>query len=392
MNTYQLSSIINPVKLILVVILFLSFGHFPRGTSFFYFFPSIILLSLIVLNKYTFRDKYLILSFLICAFIPLPIMALGIDIARDLTFLLYFFSAILLGYSLVRYMPLEYFVYGLFFAGAYVTFTVIFDLVIGFNGDFSLLAIRDVSGGAGDLGIVFIVMSFYGLRYFPLFFISFAASMLLMFITQSRTMFLSFLIWSYFLISIRSGVLFNWIMRFTVIALLSGLIIVGVSADSESYTFVGKILRSIQEIIPNENQNLHSNWRAVESAIALSSFINGSFFEILFGKGLGFRLPLGFEMTLANVEFDSIPILHNGYLYILLKYGIFGLLLWYKFISSLVLKEGDPVLVSISKSCFYIILITQLVSGGVLQYQGLIFLSIMAACASLNLKNASNNS
>jgi hypothetical protein len=249
-----------------------------------------------------------------------------------------------------------------------------------------------VSGGAGDLGIVFIVMSFYGLRYFPLFFISFAASMLLMFITQSRTMLLSFLIWSYFLISIRSGVLFNWIMRFTVIALLSGLIIVGVSADSESYTFVGKILRSIQEIIPNENQNLHSNWRAVESAIALSSFINGSFFEILFGKGLGFRLPLGFEMTLANVEFDSIPILHNGYLYILLKYGIFGLLLWYKFISSLVLKEGDPVLVSISKSCFYIILITQLVSGGVLQYQGLIFLSIMAACASLNLKNASNNS
>ena len=328
---------------------------------------------------------------MICAFIPIPNMALGIDIARDLTFLLYFFAATLLGYTLVRYMPLEYFIYGLFLAGAYVTITVIFRLVIGFNGNFSLLAIRDITGGAGDLGIVFIVMSFYGMRYFPLL-ISFTGSMLLMFITQSRTMLLSFLIWTYFYISIRSGVFFNWIMRFSVIAFVSVLIILGVSADSESYTFVGKILRSIQEIIPDENQNLHSNWRAVESAVALNSFISGSYFEMLFGKGLGFRLPLGFEMTLANVEFESIPILHNGYLYILLKYGIFGLLLWYKFISSLVLKEGDPILVSISKSCFYIILITQLVSGGVLQYQGLIFLSIMAACASLNSTNARNYS
>lgn len=391
MNTYQLSSVINPVKLALVVILFLSFGHFPRGTSFFYFFPSIILLSLIVLNKYAFRNKYIIIAFLICAFIPIPSMALGIDIARDLTFLLYFFAATLLGYTLVRYMPLEYFIYGLYLAGAYVTFNVIFRLIIGFNGDFSLLAIRDITGGAGDLGIVFIVMSFYGIRYFPLL-ISFIGSMLLMFVTQSRTMLLSFLIWSYFYISIRSGVFFNWIMKFSVIAFVSGLVILGVSADSESYTFVGKILRSIQEIIPDENQNLHSNWRAVESAVALNSFMSGSYFEMLFGKGLGFRLPLGFEMTLANVEFESIPILHNGYLYILLKYGIFGLLLWYKFISSLVVKEGDPILVSISKSCFYIILITQLVSGGVLQYQGLIFLSIMAACASLNYKNARNYS
>ena len=66
----------------------------------------------------------------------------------------------------------------------------------------------------------------------------------------------------------------------------------------------------------------------------------------------------------------------------------FGLFLWFKFISSLVLKKGDPRLVLISKSCFYIILLTQLVSGGVLQYQGLIFLMIMAACATLNSKDA----
>ena len=201
-------------------------------------------------------------------------------------------------------------------------------------------------------------------------------------------MLLSFLVWIYFLFMNNSTNFFKWLIRLFVMFLFATLIILGASADSESYTFFGKILRSFQEIIPNEDQNLHSNWRAVESAVALNSILSGSFFEILFGKGLGFRLPLGFEMTLAGTDFESIPILHNGYFYILLKYGIFGLFLWFKFISSLVLKNGDPRLVLISKSCFYIILLTQLVSGGVLQYQGLIFLMIMAACATLNSKDA----
>lgn len=391
MNTYIFSSKINPIKLILVTVVFLSLGHFTRGTSFFYFVPALSLLSIIVLSKYALRNKYIIVSFVICALIPIPNLALSIDIARDLTFLMYFFASAIIGHSIARYMPLEYLVYGLFLAGAYVTFLVLIKLIMGFQGDFSLLAIREITGGAGDFGIVFIVLSFYGLRHFSLF-LTFTGSLLLMFITQSRTMLLSFLVWIYFLFMNNSTNFFKWLIRLFVMFLFATLIILGASADSESYTFFGKILRSFQEIIPNEDQNLHSNWRAVESAVALNSILSGSFFEILFGKGLGFRLPLGFEMTLAGTDFESIPILHNGYFYILLKYGIFGLFLWFKFISSLVLKNGDPRLVLISKSCFYIILLTQLVSGGVLQYQGLIFLMIMAACATLNSKDAKNYS
>lgn len=391
MSTYILSSKINPIKLLLVTIVFLSFGHFTRGTSFFYFIPALSFLTIIVLNKYALRNKYIILSFLICAFIPFPTMALSIDIARDLTFLMYFFASALIGHSIARYMPLEYLVYGLFLAGSYVTLLVLIKLILGFQGDFSLLAIREITSGAGDFGIIFIALSFYGIRYFPIF-LAFVGSLFLMFLTQSRTMLLSFLVWIYFMFTNNSTIFFKWLIRLFVIFLFASLVIFGASADSESYTFFGKLLRSFQEIIPDEDQNLHSNWRAVESAVALNSILSGSFFEILFGKGLGFRLPLGFEMTLAGTDFESIPILHNGYLYILLKYGFFGLFLWFKFISSLVLKKGDPRLVLISKSCFYIILLTQLVSGGVLQYQGLIFLMIMAACATLNSKDAKNYS
>ena len=90
----------------------------------------------------------------------------------------------------------------------------------------------------------------------------------------------------------NSTIFFKWLIRLFAIFLFASLVIFGASADSESYTFFGKLLRSFQEIIPDEDQNLHSNWRAVESAVALNSILSGSFFEILFGKGLGFRLPL----------------------------------------------------------------------------------------------------
>ena len=100
-------------------------------------------------------------------------------------------------------------------------------------------------------------------------------------------MLLSFLVWIYFLFMNNSTNFFKWLIRLFVMFLFATLIILGASADSES-SFFGKILRSFQEIIPNEDQNLHSNWRAVESAVALNSILSGSFFEILFGKGLDF--------------------------------------------------------------------------------------------------------
>jgi hypothetical protein len=387
MNVLKLNSQINPIKLLLVIILFLSLGLFPRDTSFFYFAPALILLSIISLNKYALRNKYLILAFLISAIIPIPSIYAGIDIARDTIFLLYFFSAIILGHSLARYMPIEYLIYALFFSGAYVTFLITIKLIIGFQGDLSLIAIREITSGAGAYGVVFLALCYYGSRNLILF-ISLIWSLILMILTQSRTMFISSLIWIYFVISNKSGFILNLIMRLSLILILILFFLISLSADSESYTFAGKMMRSFQEIIPNENQNMHANWRAVESAVALNAFLNGSFFEIVFGKGLGYRLSLGFDMTLANIDFDSIPILHNGYLYILLKYGVFGLVLWYKFLSSLVIREGNQVMITISKSCFYIILVTQLVSGGVMQYQGLLFLLIMAACSTLNSKNA----
>ena len=164
-------------------------------------------------------------------------MALSIDIARDLTFLMYFFASALIGHSIARYMPLEYLVYGLFLAGSYVTLLVLIKLILGFQGDFSLLAIREITGGAGDFGIIFIALSFYGIRYFPIF-LAFVGSLFLMFLTQSRTMLLSFLVWIYFMFTNNSTIFFKWLIRLFAIFLFASLVIFGASADSESYTFL----------------------------------------------------------------------------------------------------------------------------------------------------------
>ena len=125
MNTFDLSSRINPLKLALVTILFLSFGYFPRGTSFFYFIPAITFLSVIVLSKYSVSNKFIIIAFTIFALIPFSSSVIITDFARDLVFLIYFFAAALIGHSLARYMPVKYLVYGLFLAGAYASASVL---------------------------------------------------------------------------------------------------------------------------------------------------------------------------------------------------------------------------------------------------------------------------
>ena len=50
------------------------------------------------------------------------------------------------------------------------------------------------------------------------------------------------------------------------------------------------------------------------------------------GGGFGTNVPLGFVMTLADEEFSEIPVLHNGYMYLLVKTGAAGLAAYLMFL------------------------------------------------------------
>jgi hypothetical protein len=77
-----------------------------------------------------------------------------------------------------------------------------------------------------------------------------------------------------------------------------------------------------------------SNWRGYESSLAILSFTkNLSIFSVVFGKGFGFLIDLQTYISLKEVFYRYIPKLHNGYLEVLCKTGILGLVLLITFYS-----------------------------------------------------------
>ena len=94
-------------------------------------------------------------------------------------------------------------------------------------------------------------------------------------------------------------------------------------------TFTEKMANIFQELRLAEYadvEEINRNWRGFESYQALTAYADGDSSAHLLGHGFGTRVDLGFTMILADQEFDSIPVLHNGYLYLLLKTGAVGLL------------------------------------------------------------------
>ncbi|OGW37879.1 MAG: hypothetical protein A2010_10690 [Nitrospirae bacterium GWD2_57_9] len=97
---------------------------------------------------------------------------------------------------------------------------------------------------------------------------------------------------------------------------------------AESPTFSQKVSASLRELRVSEYETkaeINRHWRGFESYRSLQEYGAGSTLGRIFGKGFGSFVDLGFIMTLADEEFDRIPVLHNGYLYLLVKTGLAGL-------------------------------------------------------------------
>ena len=102
----------------------------------------------------------------------------------------------------------------------------------------------------------------------------------------------------------------------------------GSAPEEATDTFRGKIINSFQELKVADYttfEEINMNWRGFESYCALQSYLSGNTLEHIVGKGFGTDIDIGFTMTLNDEEFDFIPILHNGYLYLLVKTGLVGL-------------------------------------------------------------------
>lgn len=104
--------------------------------------------------------------------------------------------------------------------------------------------------------------------------------------------------------------------------------------NTDRKEFIGKVTSSIEEIMPQNYTtiiDINNHWRGFEAFIGLSQYVKGSPQELLFGQGFGKSAPLGFEMPLGDSSFTEIPKFHNGYVSVILKTGILGLLILFLF-------------------------------------------------------------
>jgi hypothetical protein len=92
-----------------------------------------------------------------------------------------------------------------------------------------------------------------------------------------------------------------------------------------------KIANSFEEMKIHEYHSMreiNNHWRGFETARAFDTYERGTLPEYFVGQGLGSKVDLGLDMPLGRMKFRFIPILHNGYMYLLVKTGIMGLFLY----------------------------------------------------------------
>jgi hypothetical protein len=197
------------------------------------------------------------------------------------------------------------------------------------------LEVRETVGGTGDIVVFSFLLGVFH-RYFGIhdLFPKLLPSMIVLpvllasfVLSYSRTEFLVAIILTLTLLGLVSRVGRFFVLASVIIAVGYITISVATPKDEEG-TFRSRLLRSAKEITMVDYldmADINSNWRGFESYRVWDSFVSGNIQQQIFGKGFGAVVDLGFEMPLGGEYIRYIPIFHNGYAYILLKVGIFGL-------------------------------------------------------------------
>ncbi|TXT32059.1 MAG: O-Antigen ligase [Rhodocyclaceae bacterium] len=165
-------------------------------------------------------------------------------------------------------------------------------------------------------------------------------------LSMSRVMFLSFLL----LVGAVLGIVnFTDRKKVTkiVVAVVIGFIVLMLIPKpqyvGQNATFLEKMLFSLQEMEVrdyNSIADINTRWRGYETARAYLTYSNGAYWQYLTGRGFGTSVDLGLFMPMGDEPIRFAPILHNGYMYLLVKTGLMGILIYLFFLAS-VIRTGN---------------------------------------------------
>jgi O-antigen ligase len=109
--------------------------------------------------------------------------------------------------------------------------------------------------------------------------------------------------------------------------------------NSPVRTLAEKFRNIPQEISWDSKKNLgatreeiQANWRGYEAYQGMQKYNKGNALQKTFGFGFGARVDLGLIMKLSGKDYETVPILHNEYVMLLVKSGIVGLILYLIFL------------------------------------------------------------
>lgn len=126
------------------------------------------------------------------------------------------------------------------------------------------------------------------------------------------------------------------------VVMLIALIPTDIFQATSSETFMSKLLGSFNELKMgdyNTEQDINMKYRGYESFMALKGYMEGDTKDWIFG-GLGKTIDLKTFVRLGeDADFQFIPVLHNGWLYLLVKMGLAGVLAYILVFFGLVIKS-----------------------------------------------------
>ena len=212
------------------------------------------------------------------------------------------------------------------------------------------MVVRATAGSAADITVLaFLVLLFIG-RFTPentplrgaAYGTAFAILLISVLLSYSRTAVMLLLLGSLAAKGWLTGRNLKWPLLALGVGLAILLAVPGDEAFGQDATFMLKLTRSLDELAVSNYEtykDISFNWRGFESYKTLEQYLSGNTLQLVIGQGYGALVDLGFYMALggdASIEFRYIPVLHNGYGYVLLKYGIAGVLLYLTFYSKLI--------------------------------------------------------
>ncbi len=280
----------------------------------------------------------------------------GYDVLKDFVYLIKPILMIVLGYYLIGKIKDKNFIFKVvIYIGVVFAIYHIYRVskyLMGFQ--FGITKIRSVGGKANYIELLAIVFIFIkeSIRPFkiPTKFIIIIKLVLLasFFFYFSRTMLFTFFV-LYFAIHgytklTRKGVLYLSLIAALVVALFASLQTMDLDRSSLGFEgFLYKIKNTPSEILTtkidkDDHADLWDHWRGYEANKAFEQLNTQSDFGYAFGKGLGSLVDLGFYAPLNRDKIRYIPVLHNGFAYIMFKAGFVGVFIYLLFLAYLYIQ------------------------------------------------------